>query len=203
MRSLRTWEGPCALARGLLACVLRSENLHHRHARACRTIRETMMMRSVSSTIPPGGPRNSIELRFGTGVHPSESTSRNSIEKAHQDGGRVKSPTRRSRRTGGSLTRGFFSANWIFRRSREGVSRNSLDISMAVVGPVGASSVFIFSRAVTAGGRSKVWGLFIPDRRLATRIFPQISGNFFLEPGTVIRARKNCREIQGGGVGHG
>jgi len=55
-----------------------------------------------------GGPRNSIELRFGTGVHPSESTSRNSIEKAHQDGGRVKSPMRRSRRTGGYLTRGFF-----------------------------------------------------------------------------------------------
>jgi hypothetical protein len=43
MRSLRTWEGLRAYARGLLAYVLRSENLHRRHARSCWTNRKSFM----------------------------------------------------------------------------------------------------------------------------------------------------------------
>jgi hypothetical protein len=74
----------------------------------------------------------------------------------------------------------FFSTRGIFSMSRERVGRNSLDISMAVVGRVGASSVFIFYRARAPGGRSKVWGLFVPDRwPRRTHLFAHFQEVFF------------------------
>jgi hypothetical protein len=74
----------------------------------------------------------------------------------------------------------FFSARWIFGRSREGVSRNSLDISMAVIGRVGASSVFIFFRVRAPRGAVKSLGPFhsgpVGKAHASFRAFP---GSFF------------------------
>jgi hypothetical protein len=151
-----------------------------------------------------GGPRNSIELRFGTGVHPSEPTSRNSIEKAHRGWGEGQKsdativPDRRLSHSRIFFRRAGFSAG------RARASAAILSIYQWPLSVRWARRAYLFSIACEPpGGRSKIWGLFIPDRWAATHIFPRISGNFFLEPGTVIRARKNCREIQGGGVAHG
>jgi hypothetical protein len=51
---------------------------------------------------------------------------------------------------------------------------------MVVVGRVGASSVFIFYRVRAPGGRSKVWGLFVPDRwARRTHLFAHFQEVFF------------------------
>ena len=204
MRSLRTWEGPCASARGLLACVLRSENLHHRHARACRTIRETMMMRSVSSTIPPGGPRNSIELRFGTGVHPSQSTSRNSIEKAHGGGGRVKSPTRRSCRTGGSLTRGFFSGELDFQQVARGHQPQFTRYINGRCRPCGrVERIYFLSCASPPGGGQKSGAFSFRtggSRHTSFREYPE---TFFWSRARSFGRGKIAAKFRVGGVAHG
>lgn len=52
MRSLRTWDEPRAQTRGLLAHVLRSENLHHRHALACGETKELTMGMNLQCTVP-------------------------------------------------------------------------------------------------------------------------------------------------------
>jgi hypothetical protein len=97
----------------------------------------------------------------------------------------------------------FFSARGIFSGSCERVGRNSLDISMAIVGRVGASSVFIFYRARAPGGRSKVWGLFIPDRwPRRTHLFVHF-WNLFFRPGSVDRSEKIAAKFRVGGVAHG
>jgi hypothetical protein len=98
----------------------------------------------------------------------------------------------------------FFSTSGIFSTSCERVGRNSLDISMAVVGRVGASSVFIFYRARAPGGRSKVWGLFVPDRwARRTHLFAHFP-NIFFRPGSVDPLRKKiAAKFRWGGVAHG
>jgi hypothetical protein len=58
----------------------------------------------------------------------------------------------------------FFSTSGIFSGLHGHAACNSLDISTAVACSVRASNVFIFYRVRAPGGRSKVRGLFVPDR---------------------------------------
>jgi hypothetical protein len=200
MRSLRTWEGPCASARGLLACVLRSENLHHRHARVPREQDDDDDKLDIQPRPTPGASKLYRVLVRDRCPSFARNKSKSNRESPPGWGVGQKSdatiaPDRRPSHSRIFFRRAGFSGG----RARASAAIHST--YQWLLSAVWVRRAYLFSFACEhPGGRSKVWGLFIPDRwARRTHLFLHFRNIFFSTPGSIDPLRKNRREIQGGG----
>jgi hypothetical protein len=182
--------------RGLRAYVLRSESLHHRHARACRTKRKSMIatrVQSIEETPRKAvGSRNAGRAPMPDHVGPSTQPGEIECEVPIGVGG-IKVYRSRGRGTARALTRRFFSGHRDFRaaaRARVSISRINSTVALS---SNQREKAFISTR-----GWSKVWSPYPWTGGGQQRFRREIRGNIFSVRCVRIHS-KNRREVRGGG----